>query len=172
MSGSSSLESTSPVESAPVVPEQPAPPWPFAKRFALCSGFVFFVFVNWPFPFSFITYTSELVNGPVKKMWNIVVPYVAKAVFHVSADVRPNGSGDTTYNYVQAAIWLVAAIVIGAIWAAFMRKRTHTEQTYKVFRIFLRFALATTMVSYGVVKVIQLQFPRPWLERLVQPYGT
>jgi hypothetical protein len=170
MSASSSPESTDAIVGETLVVSEP--PWPYAKRLGLCSAFVFFVFVNWPFPFYFITYAGELVTGPVAKMWNFVVPRVAKAVFHVSADVRPGGSGDTTYNYVQLAIWLAAAIVIGGICAAFMRKRAHSEQTYKVFRIFLRFALATTMVSYGVVKVIQLQFPQPWLERLVQPFGT
>src|ERR1700674_1167269 len=123
MSASSSPELTSSIESATAIPAPPAPPWPFAKRFALCSAFVYFVFVNWPFPFSFITYAGELVTGPVQKLWHVVVPYVAKAVFHVSADVRPNGSGDTTYNYVQLAIWLVCAIVIGAVWGALARKR-------------------------------------------------
>ena len=172
MSASSSPELTSSVESAPAVSAPPAPPWPFVKRLALCAGFVFFVFVNWPFPFSVITYTNELVNGPVEKMWNVVVPYVAKAVFHVSADVRPNGSGDTTYNYVQLAIWLASAFVVGGVWAVLMRKRTKSERTYEIFRIYLRYALAASMVGYGVAKVIQLQFPRPYLERLVQPYGT
>jgi hypothetical protein len=172
MSASSSPESTSSLESPPIDPAPQAPPWPFAKRFALCSAFVFLVFVNWPFPFSFISYTSELVSGPVEKMWNVLVPYVARAVFHVSANVRPNGSGDTTYNYVQAAIWVVAAIVIGGIWAALMRKRAKSDRTYEIFRIYLRFALAASMMGYGAAKVIQLQFPRPWLSRLVQPFGT
>ncbi len=172
MSASSSPDLTSTVESAPAAPELPAPPWPFAKRFALCSAFIFFVFTNWPFPLGFITYAGELVIGKVDKLWNLVVPYVAKAVFHVAADVRPNGSGDTTYNYVQLAIWLATAIVIGSVWSALMRKRALCERTYQIFRTYLRFALASTMVSYGVVKVIQLQFPRPGLERLVQPFGT
>jgi hypothetical protein len=172
MSASSSPQSTGSLESTPAVPAPTVRPWPFAKRFGLCSAFVFFVFANWPFPFGFITYAGELVIGQVDKLWNIVVPYVAKTVFHVAADVRPNGSGDTTYNYVQVTIWLAAALLLGAVWAAFVRKRAHSERTYRIFRIYLRFALASTMVSYGVVKVIQLQFPRPWLERLVQPFGT
>lgn len=171
MSASSLPELTDSIESTPQAPAPPAPPWPFAKRFALCSAFVFFIFVNWPFPFSFISVDNELVRGPVDKIWDVIVPYVAKAVFHVAADVRPNGSGDTTYNYVQTAIWLVVAIVIGGVWAALMRKRSKSERTYEIFRIYLRFALAASMVGYGVVKVIQLQFPQPWLDRLMEPYG-
>lgn len=154
------------------VAEPSAPPWPFLKRFALCAGFVFFVFVNWPFPLDLIPYLPESVFTPVSKVTKAVVQTTATSFFHVSADTLPNGSGDTTYNYVQAALWVAGALVLGALWAALMPKRAKSERTYEIFRLYLRYSLAVTLVGYGMAKVIQLQFPTPGLERLVQPYGT
>ena len=43
---------------------------------------------------------------------------------------------------------------------------------HKWFRLFVRFAVATTMVSYGTAKVIPLQMPAPPLTRLLEPYGN
>ena len=172
MSVSGFPEGVSADENVREVAEPAAAPWPFPKRFALCAAFIFFVLVNWPFPFYLIPYAGRFVTAPVDRMWQAVVPAVATALFHVSADGKPNGSGDTTWNYVQLAIWLICAVMFGAVWAALMRRRAQNERTYEIFRIFLRYALAASMVSYGVLKVIQLQFPRPWLERLVQPFGT
>jgi hypothetical protein len=157
----------------PAAATLPSPsPWPFAKRFALCAGFVFFVFVNWPFPLDLVPYLAEWIYPPVAKVTGVIVQWAAKTLFHVSADVLPNGSGDTTYNYVQAALWIAAALVLGALLAPLIRKRTRSDRTYEIFRIYLRFALAVTLVGYGMAKIIQLQFPTPGLERLVQPYGT
>ena len=92
----------------------------------------------------------------------------AATVFHVNADVQPSGSGDTTWSYIQVAIAVVFAAVIGAVWALLVKRRSASERTFEILRTFLRFVLAVAMVNYGIYKVIQLQFPKPWLERLVQ----
>jgi hypothetical protein len=39
------------------------------------------------------------------------------------------------------------------------------------FRVFLRFALGSTLISYGALKAIPLQMPYPSLARLVEPFG-
>jgi hypothetical protein len=42
---------------------------------------------------------------------------------------------------------------------------------HKWFHLFLRFAAATTMVGYGMVKAFPLQMPAPNLTRLLERYG-
>lgn len=150
----------------------PASPWPFPFRLALYATTAYFVLLYWTSFFQIVPFTAEWIAAPYDKLWNAIVPRVATAVFHVKADVQPNGSGDTTWSYVQVAIAVALALVIGAVWALLVRKRSASERTFEIFRTFLRFVLAVAMVNYGVYKVIQLQFPKPWLERLVQPYGT
>jgi hypothetical protein len=149
----------------------PAPSsWPFHRRLLLFGAFLFFVQVNWPFPFDVIPPLAQFV--PLEKFWELVVPPVAKGLFHVAADVLPNGSGDTTFNYVQAFLWLSVALVLGGLWAALDRKPSRNERVLVFFRIYLRFALAATLLGYGLAKVMPLQFPSPSLDRLVQTYGS
>jgi hypothetical protein len=42
----------------------------------------------------------------------------------------------------------------------------------KWFRVFMRFAVGATFISYGFVKVVPLQMPYPPLTRFVEPYGN
>ncbi len=151
---------------------EPASPWPLPLRFALFATTAFFVLLHGTSFFQVIPFTARWIAASYDKLWNVIVLKAAATVFHVKADVQPNGSGDTTWSYVQMAVAVVFSIVIGIVWALLVRRRSATERTFEIFRTFLRFALALAMVNYGVYKVIQLQFPKPWLERLVQPYGS
>src|SRR5258708_11055474 len=150
----------------------PASPWPFPLRFALYATTAYFVLLYWTSFLQIIPFTARWVAAPCDKLWNAIVLPVASAVFHVKADTLPNGRGDTTWSYVQVAVAVFLAVVIGGVWALLVRRRSASERTFEILRTYLRFVLAVAMVNYGVYKVIQLQFPKPWLERLVQPYGT
>jgi len=100
------------------------------------------------------------------------VPWVGSQAFHVDITVRPNGSGDTTYNYVQVFSYLVLALAAALVWTLLDRRRPAYERLHEWLRVYVRFYLAMTMFSYGIVKVIQLQFPSPALDRLLQTFGT
>jgi hypothetical protein len=82
------------------------------------------------------------------------------------------GSGDRTADWVVVLVLLVIAIIVTAIWTIAAKARTHYGRSFTWFRLFIRLALATTMLSYGWVKLIPLQMPILDLHRLVQPYGT
>src|SRR5262249_770946 len=43
---------------------------------------------------------------------------------------------------------------------------------HKWFHLFLRFALGSEMVLYGMDKLVPMQMPFPQLTRLVEPYGN
>src|SRR5262249_21609238 len=115
-------------------------------------------------------YTAVFAK-PYQDFWNRLVPWVGKQVFDVEITVRPNGSGDTTYNYVQVFCYLVIAIAITAAWTLLDWRRTSYPRLFDWLRIWVRFSLATTMMLYGSVKIIKSQFPAPSLDRLVQPFG-
>src|SRR5258706_4262868 len=155
-------------EAAPL----PASSWPFPLRFALFATTAYFVLLYWTSFFQVLPFTAKWIAAPYDKLWNVIVLKAAATVFHVKAEVQANGSGDATWSYVQAAIAVVLAAVIGAVWALLVRRRSASERTFEILRTYLRFVLAVAMVNYGVYKVIQLQFPKPWLERLAQPYGA
>ncbi len=51
------------------------------------------------------------------------------------------------------------------------RNRESYATLAKWFRVFLRFALAGQLISYGLVKAVPLQMPFPYLGKLVEPFG-
>ena len=145
--------------------------WPFAKRWLFAFTVAFFVLENWWFPWGYIPLFDKPVEW-VSNLWDAIVIPTAANVFHVTAIATQTGSGDTTYNFVQLAIYLALALVASLVWATLDRTPAHYEHISALFRVYLRFALAAAMVGYGTVKVIQSQFPPPTLDRLVEPIGA
>ncbi len=84
-----------------------------------------------------------------------------------------NGSGDTTYSYVQALATFAIALAIAAIWSLADRRLAERARLRDLLRSGLRWYLATQMIGYGLAKLSTLgnQFPPPGLFRLAQPYG-
>ncbi len=101
-----------------------------------------------------------------------VTEWTAMHVFGVTTPlVIFSGSGDKTFDWVLASCLLVIAVAATAIWSYADRRRQHYTGMHKWFRLFLRFALGATLVSYGTVKVVPLQMPSPGLTRLLEPFG-
>src|SRR5579884_3202486 len=64
------------------------------------------------------------------------------------------GSGDKMFDWAQAFTLLLIALVTTAVWSALARDRTRHDSLNKWFRLYLRIALGTTMLSYGFVKAV------------------
>jgi hypothetical protein len=143
------------------------PRWSLAKRILFRFAFCYLVLYNLPFPLDSVPYVGEAYT----RFWDFVVPAVASQTFGVEADVTPNGSGDTTYNYVQIYCFFVIALGVTLLWSYLDRRRTEYAKLDQWLRVYVRFALAAVMITYGAIKVIKGQFPDPSLDRLLQPYG-
>lgn len=143
------------------------PRWSLAKRILFRFAFCYLVLYNLPFPLEYVPYVGEGYT----RFWDFVVPAVASQTFGVEADVAPNGSGDTTYNYVQIYCIFMLALIATLIWSFLDRRRTQYARLDQWLRVYVRFALAAVMITYGAIKVIKGQFPDPSLDRLLQPYG-
>lgn len=145
-------------------------PWSPAGRFGFRFLFAYLLLYLFPFPLSFIP-GSEHVFGPYSTFVDSIVDRVGRAVFHVVITVEPNGSGDTTYNYVQLVCWVILALTAAIAWTILDHRRRNYARLLAWLRIYVRFSLATTMISYGAFKVFKSQFPDPALDRLMQPFG-
>jgi hypothetical protein len=97
--------------------------------------------------------------------------WVGKVVFGVEITVFPNGSGDTTYNWVQFATNLVLAGFATLIWTVLDRRSRAYPRLGDGLWIAMRFTLGWAMLSYGINKIFALQFPEPGMQRLLQTYG-
>jgi hypothetical protein len=104
-------------------------------------------------------------------MRNLVM-WVGHTVFQVKPILAPTGSGDTTYDWTLAFTMLMLALVGTAVWSFVDRKATNYDRLGKWFRLFIRFALGTSLFGYGFAKLVPLQMPTLFLSRLLEPYGN
>ena len=155
-----------------------APQWSAASRVAFRFCFVYFGLFCLgtqilggllPIPSVDIPDPSVLFP-PLRK----IVFWAAAHFFHAKLPLvyTNSGSGDKTFDWVLAFCFLLVAILAAAVWSVVDRERENYATLYKWFRVFLRFALASELLAYGMAKVIPLQMPFPYLAKLVEPFGN
>jgi hypothetical protein len=145
--------------------------WSLARKVLFRFAFAYLLLYNLPFPLSVIPWIAGPVQSAYGALWELVVPLVADGVFGTEAPALANGSGDTTFDYVQVFTYFALALAAAAIWSFLDRRRVHYARLWEWLRVYVRFALAVMMIGYGAVKVIPTQFQPPRLDRLVQPFG-
>lgn len=160
-------------------PEIPAaevkPAWPVALRVAFRFFAVYFgIYIVMTqmlrgfFPFS-MPLPNLATMGPMRWLIDVTAANVFGAALPLVH--TGSGSGDKTADWVLAFLILVSTAAITVVWSVASRRAANYDTAHKWFRLFLRFALATTMLSYGSAKLIPLQMPFPSLARLLEPYG-
>ena len=146
----------------------------FAFRFSL------FYWILYCFP----TLTSRLIpeyGGMISAWYNQsvidkVVRWTAADVLRLNYELVPafgNGSGDTTFAYVQILVGFVLAIALALIWSLIDWRKTDQRHLKDLLRSYLRYVLAATMLGYGLAKlgVVTNQFPSPGTARLSGTFG-
>ncbi|MFP2926814.1 DoxX family protein [Pyxidicoccus sp. 3LG] len=146
--------------------------WGLARRVAFRVAFAYLFLYSFPSPLASLP-GMEFLTKAFEGVWHTVVPWVGKHVLRLETDITvfTNGSGDTTYNYVQLAVFLATSLAVAAAWSFVDRRRTQYVKAYDVLRVYVRYVLALSMVSYGLAKVFVGQFPFPQPERFIQPLG-
>jgi hypothetical protein len=81
------------------------------------------------------------------------------------------GGGDSTFQWVRIAFLATVATVSTLVWSTLDRRRKGYPTLFEALRIYVRYGLAFTMLFYGMVKVLPVQFELPWLNRLLEPFG-
>lgn len=147
--------------------------WSVPKKVALRFAFIFFllyVFLesNGVIPETHLGQT--LYVEPVQK----IVIWMGAHLLHLAKPVEYNqtGSGDTLHDYITYLFILIVAVVGALIWSVVDRKARNYNKLFYWLTVIVRYYLAITMVSYGLIKIIKLQFPGPSPDRLIQPLGT
>lgn len=103
--------------------------------------------------------------------WREIVPWVGQRVFGSEITVFPNGSGDTTYNYVEVLCLAAVALLLTACWSVVSRRSTRHAALSTALRVYTRYYVGLFMLSYGLSKVFLAQFPVPESDRLLDSYG-
>src|ERR1700690_2118419 len=154
-----------------------SPHWSPAKRVAF--RFCFLYFGLYCFYTQISTALISIPNmeiGDPSAYWPMrqIVFWVAAHLFHAKLPLvyTGSGSGDKTFDFVMTFFLFVFCTVATVVWSTLDRRREDYVTLYKWFRLFMRFALASQMIGYGIDKVVPLQMPFPYLARLLEPFGN
>ena len=148
-----------------------SPTWSPVERALFRLTFCYLVVYNFPFPLDEIPWAGEIITQPYRDLWNWLVPWAGKHLLDLDITIRPRGSGDTTWNYVQILCFVIISAVATLVWTVLDRKRREHTRLNEGLRVYIRFALAVPMLSYGAYKVIPSQFAKPFPSQLIEPFG-
>jgi len=154
------------------LPLTAATPWTFSEKLSLrffLLLFVLYIFFNPNGVLPYIDIAFGLYIEPFHNLMIWIAGHVLKLSYPIT--VFTNGSGDTTYDYVVVFFITVISLVVSVVWTSGDRKPRSLNKLFYWLCVILRFYVAMTMLTYGMVKVIKLQFPFPSPARLVQSYG-
>ena len=151
-------------------------PWPPSLRVAFRFVFVYF---------ALFVLATQIINS-IFSIPNVEVPdwatlwpirlgvvWVAQHIFRVKSELvySGSGSGDKTFDWVLVFCLLVVSVIATTLWTLLDRRRFAYPSLRRWFHLFLRIALGSQMLTYGLDKAVPLQMPAPFLTQLLEPYG-
>ncbi|WP_428657359.1 DoxX family protein [Runella sp.] len=145
----------------------PSVKWTFIEKISFRFFFLFFVLQIFPFPLGYL-----LDNGFYNDAWTWPINWAGNTFFDIpEISVRPNGSGDTTWNWIQLFLITCLSFFGTAVWTAIDSKKTNYNKLNYWFSVIVRFYLGITMLSYGFAKVFFSQFGTVTSYRLYEQFG-
>ena len=147
--------------------------WSPAQKIALRFFLVFFLLYILFNPNGVLPYTDLVANLYIQPFHQFI-PWIAKHILHLPKPITvfTNGSGDTTYDYLIVLFITTVSFVITIIWSVIDRKARNYNKLFYWVCVIIRYYMGITMLCYGFVKIIKLQFPGPSPGRLLQPLGN
>ena len=150
-------------------------PLGFVPKFALRFSVAYWLLYSLPAPFVSVL---PIFGGTISQLHagcvDLAVRWTAYRVLGIEQVlVAPNGSGDTTFSYVNLLVCFSLAIAVAIVWTLVDRRKTDCLITKDLLRSYLRYVLAFTLLSYGLAKVgsVYNQFPEVGTYQLTKTYG-
>jgi len=150
----------------------PSAPWPWWRKIVFRFFFIYLLMQIAPWTwFDVIPGVSSITLYYYTGMdW--LVEFANKHIFHVREVLVPlNGSGDTSYGWTQVWLFLSLASIGCFIWSLLDRKRSQYAAADYWLRNAVRYFIAMTCLSYGIIKIFALQMSFPNLSQLATPLG-
>lgn len=133
----------------------------------------YFIITLFPFPLNAVPVLDETAESLSAWLWSPLIRFTARHILHIPGEiVQPNnGSGDTTYHYIQQGLALVLSLLVCLAWSIAGKKQKSYRRFSLCITILVRYYLAFIMLYYGFSKVFPTQFPFPSLYTLIESYG-
>lgn len=144
-------------------------------KFSLRFSFVYWLLYSFPKPFTSISpWLTMKFNAWYNSVVNQLVHWTARNVFGIEGELVPlNGSGDTTFAYINLFVWFILSLVVAVIWSLSDWRKTDYRIIKDLLRSYLRYVIAFSMLGYGLAKFgwATSQFPEPSIGQLMKTYG-
>jgi uncharacterized membrane protein YphA (DoxX/SURF4 family) len=146
--------------------------WSLARRLGFRFAFIYILLYTYPGPLDELP-GVDFLRTMSDAMWHVVVPWVGAHVLRLAnpISIRPSGSGDKLFDWVQVFTMLSLAVIGAFAWTAVERRHRSHDKLFSAFQIYLRFTLASILFGYGFDKVIPNQFEPMNPVRLTQYFG-
>jgi uncharacterized membrane protein YphA (DoxX/SURF4 family) len=147
--------------------------WSVSHKIIFYFFFLFFVLNIFPFPISVIPFLEDFIyENIILPPWNFIVKFTGRIFFDLKEITNlSNGSGDTTWDWIQQFSILLMSAVGTFIWFFVAKNRDNHSKLSHWFIILLRYYLGYVMLSYGFAKVFPLQFGNITTYRLYERLG-
>ena len=156
-----------------------SPRWNLGTKIAFRFAFIYFSLYNIYIPLHLLAFPPfSWIYVLYNRTSNVAVHWVSRQVLHLSHDFSRDylntaaGSKDMTFDYVQALCIFAVAVLATVIWSLLDRRRPNYAWLYNWFILYMRLALAATIIPYGAIKIFPYQFPPPTLSKLFGTYGN
>lgn len=141
--------------------------WTLPRRAGLRILVCYFGLFFFPPPLPGLDGFSAFWNGGCVRL----TQWIARHLLHLGAlEIRDDGSADTTAAWLQLGWSLALAVVGGVVWALVDRRR-RDDRLAALGRLYLRYAVGLVMITFGLVKLMAIQFPPLTPMRLFQRIG-
>jgi YD repeat-containing protein len=154
-------------------PAPGGPAWDRALLIAFRFVFSYLALSSVPEDLRLTTYRGGFVD-PSFSIWQPMVSWVGKHVFQLSRPlllIFDGGSGDDTPHFVQLFCEVALALAAMLVWTLLDRRSHDHRRLHAGMRLYVRYALGSTLLGYGMLKLIKGQFMYPHVMRLAEPYG-
>lgn len=138
--------------------------WNYSQKLTVLFLFVYFLL--------YTNSTQFISTFLLEPIWRKVIPQFALLIGHETPiTIFTNGSGDTTYNYFQVLFFLILAVVLSLAISILNKEQRNYIGLKRWLVILIRYYLALQLITYGVSKLLYLQFQFPPEFRLEQTLG-
>ena len=141
------------------------------QRFIFQFLAVYLTLFNLPFPLSF-NFGETWADRAYANLWQAIVPWVSQHFLQIGRVSLPDFiNSDSKGGWVRVLCCLVFSIAGAVVWAWFDPHRRHDCRIHQLVKAYVRYVLGAAMLTYGVSKMVQKQFPFPDLSRLQMTYA-
>lgn len=147
------------------------PSWRVIDRFLFRFFFIYFIFYTAPWTWlDGVPYTEYISRG-YNWLLDQIVSFANKNIFKIYKELVPlNGSGDTSWAFIQLRLFLFISFLGAVIWGLVNNKKAYPKLNYLLCTT-VRYFLAIIAFGYGIIKIFALQMSFPSISQLATPLG-